>query len=255
VYDYFVREADGKCSFNVDDDECNQDFDDKTSVLSSPPTSPTYSESSRKSPRGTRRRKKKEVKTKALGFSGALKRAVDTALSQRRLGGGGGGSMLTGSSSSLFDNRDNNDNNDERYALEVVKRSKNLEWTLVLATLARDKKTLLELIDLKTSDVMYNAWRQAVESCIEDDADKNNNTSGGKHYFRREDQREEDSSSSEDEDGVGSENEEARKHSLKSYKRAFFAQLLADVHTESMREQKKKRGSQLNIVIPDAPEF
>jgi hypothetical protein len=254
VYDYFVREADGKCSFNVDDDEYNQDFDDKTSVLSSPPTSPTYSESSRKSPRGTRRRKKKEVKTKALGFSGALKRAVDTALSQRRLGGGGG-SMSTGSSSSLFDNRDNNDDNDERYALEVVKRSKNLEWTLVLATLARDKKTLLELIDLKTSDVMYNAWRQAVESCIEDDADKNNNTSGGKHYFRREDQREEDSSSSEDEDGVGSENEEARKHSLKSYKRAFFAQLLADVHTESMREQKKKRGSQLNIVIPDAPEF
>jgi len=254
VYDYFVREADGKCSFNVDDDEYNQDFDDKTSVLSSPPTSPTYSESSRKSPRGTRRRKKKEVKTKALGFSGALKRAVDTALSQRRLGGGGG-SMSTGSSSSLFDNRDNDDDNDERYALEVVKRSKNLEWTLVLATLARDKKTLLELIDLKTSDVMYNAWRQAVESCIEDDADKNNNTSGGKHYFRREDQREEDSSSSEDEDGVGSENEEARKHSLKSYKRAFFAQLLADVHTESMREQKKKRGSQLNIVIPDAPEF
>ena len=170
--------------------------------------------------------------------------------------------MSTGSSSSLFDNRDNNDDNDERYALEVVKRSKNLEWTLVLATLARDKKTLLELIDLKTSDVMYNAWRQAVESCIEDDADKNNNTSGGKHYFRREDQREEDnhyssedSSSSEDEEGVGSENKEAQKHSLKSYKRAFFAQLLADVHTESMREQKKKRGSQLNIVIPDAPEF
>ena len=262
VYDYFVREADGKCSFNVDDDEYNQDFDDKTSVLSSPPTSPTYSESSRKSPRGTRRRKKKEVKTKALGFSGALKRAVDTALSQRRLGGGGGGgSMSTGSSSSLFDNRDNNDDNDERYALEVVKRSKNLEWTLVLATLARDKKTLLELIDLKTSDVMYNAWRQAVESCIEDDADKTN-TSSGKHYFRREDQREEDhyssedSSSSEDEEGVGSENKEARRHSLKSYKRAFFAQLLADVHTESMREQKKKRGSQLNIVIPDfLPEF
>ena len=94
-----------------------------------------------------------------------------------------------------------------------------------------------------------------MESCIEDDADKNNNTSGGKHYFRREDQREEDSSSSEDEEGVGSENKEAQKHSLKSYKRAFFAQLLADVHTESMREQKKKRGSQLNIVIPDAPEF
>ncbi|CAL6366532.1 unnamed protein product [Bathycoccus prasinos] len=260
VYDYFVQEADGKCSFNVDDDEYNQDFDDKTSVLSSPPTSPTYSESSRKSPRGTRRRKKKGVKTKALGFSGALKRAVDTALSQRRLGGGGG-SMSTGSSSSLSDNRDNNDDNDERYALEVVKRSKNLEWTLVLATLARDKKTLLELIDLKTSDVMYNAWRQAVESCIEDDADKNNNTSG-KHYFRREDQREEDhhyssedSSSSEDEEGVGGENKEAQKHSLKAYKRAFFAQLLADVHTESMREQKKKRGSQLNIVIPDAPEF
>ena len=169
--------------------------------------------------------------------------------------------MSTGSSSSLFDNRDNNDDNDERYALEVVKRSKNLEWTLVLATLARDKKTLLELIDLKTSDVMYNAWRQAVESCIEDDADKTN-TSSGKHYFRREDQREEDhfssedSSSSEDEEGVGSENKEARRHSLKSYKRAFFAQLLADVHTESMREQKKKRGSQLNIVIPDfLPEF
>ena len=136
--------------------------------------------------------------------------------------------MSTGSSSSLFYNRDNNDDNDERYALEVVKRSKNLEWTLVLATLARDKKTLLELIDFKTSDVMYNAWRKAVESCIEDDADQNNNTSG-KHYFRREDQR-----------GRqpllfrrllffrrrGRRRSETKKlkHSLKSYKRAFFAQ-------------------------------
>ena len=57
--------------------------------------------------------------------------------------------MSTGSSSSLFYNRDNDDDNDERYALEVVKRSKNLEWTLVLATLARDKKTLLNSSTLK----------------------------------------------------------------------------------------------------------
>ena len=83
-------------------------------------------------------------------------------------------------SSSLID-FDNNNENDERYALEVVKRAQNLEWTLVLATLARDKKTLLELIDLKTSDVMYNAWRHAVESCIEDDADTESATT----YFRR----------------------------------------------------------------------
>ena len=49
VYDYFVREANGKCSFNVDDDEYAQDFEDKGSVLSTPPTSPTYSQSSAKS--------------------------------------------------------------------------------------------------------------------------------------------------------------------------------------------------------------
>jgi len=67
---------------------------------------------------------------------------------------------------------------------------------------------------------MYNAWRQAVESCIEDDADKINNTSG-KHYFRREDQREEDnhyssedSSSSEDEEGVGKARTKKRKSTL-----------------------------------------
>ena len=152
------------------------------------------------------------------------------------------------SSSALLD-----DDNDERYALEVVKRAKNLEWTLVLATLARDKKTLLELIDLKTSDVMYNAWRQAVESCIEDDAD----AIAGKNYFRRngDDKKDEDDlyrSSSED---YSSDEDAADKEYLKSYKRAFFAQLLADMHTESMREQKKKRGSQLNIVIPEAPKF
>ena len=74
VYDYFVREADGKCSFNASD--LNQDFDEKGSVLSTPPTSPTHSRSGGKSPSSRRRKKKKEPKTKALGFSGALKRAV-----------------------------------------------------------------------------------------------------------------------------------------------------------------------------------
>jgi len=252
VYDYFVREANGKCSFNVDDDEYAQDFDDKGSVLSTPPTSPTYSQSSAKSPRRSRRKRKNEPKTKALGFSGALKRAVDTALSQKRLGskngGRGGGIVSSVSSSALLD-----DDNDERYALEVVKRAKNLEWTLVLATLARDKKTLLELIDLKTSDVMYNAWRQAVESCIEDDAD----ASAGKNYFRRngDDKKDEDDSYRSSSEDYSSDEDVADKEYLKSYKRAFFAQLLADMHTESMREQKKKRGSQLNIVIPEAPKF
>ena len=148
-------------------------------------------------------------------------------------------------SSSLID-FDNNNENDERYALEVVKRAQNLEWTLVLATLARDKKTLLELIDLKTSDVMYNAWRHAVESCIEDDADTESATT----YFRE----------GEDGDFVlsdSSSDSETRRdvEQLKSYKRAFFAQLLADMHTESKREQKKKRGSQLNILIPDVPQL
>ena len=246
VYDYFVREADGKCSFNVSD--LNQDFDEKGSVLSTPPTSPTHSRSGGKSPSSRRRKKKKEPKTKALGFSGALKRAVDTALSQKRLGVNGlGGGVPTSSkaSSSLID-FDNNNENDERYALEVVKRAQNLEWTLVLATLARDKKTLLELIDLKTSDVMYNAWRHAVESCIEDDADTESATT----YFRE----------GEDGDFVlsdSSSDSETRRdvEHLKSYKRAFFAQLLADMHTESKREQKKKRGSQLNILIPDVPQL
>ena len=48
--------------------------------------------------------------------------------------------------------------------------------------------------------------------------------------------------------GLSSDSETRRDvEHLKSYKRAFFAQLLADMHTESKREQKKKRDLSLTF--------
>ena len=233
VYAYFVRESNGKCSF--------EDFDDENyrgkGSLSTPTTSPRSSSS----PYYLSSRNKQ--KSKALGFSGALKRAVDTALSQKRLGGNNNTTIYSSSSPQssssmlLFENDYSYNNNniinqttsDERYALEVVKRAKNLEWTLVLATLARDKKTLLELIDFKESDAMYIAWRASVESCIDEKITSSS--------FEEEEEEEEERESYE---------------ALTSYKRAFFAQLLADMHTEEKKEKRQRTKSSLNpLVIPE----
>ena len=110
-----------------------------------------------------------------------------------------------------------------------MKRAKNLEWTLVLATLARDKKTLLELIDFKESDAMYIAWRASVESCIDEKITSSS--------FEEEEEEEEERESYE---------------ALTSYKRAFFAQLLADMHTEEKKEKRQRTKSSLNpLVIPE----
>ena len=175
-----------------------------------------------------------------MGFSGALKRAVDTALAQKQLGNASAFNNPFSPTSSLpgwiSASTGNVEDSEERYALEVVKRAKNVEWTLVLATLARDKSTLLELIDLKTSGVMHDAWHHAVESCIEGD------------FFS--------SSNNEDERDGSSRKEEEENEA--SYKRAFFSQLLFDIAAEAKKYAaggREKGKNALSVVIPDTPKL